>query len=358
VRVIVVVRPDADTRPGGDVVQARAIARFLRSRGAEVSEQVTGRMDLRRTDVAVLLNLTLTDQAAAQSRVARRRGVPYVLFPVFWDLTGLPDAPTAQRVLPVGSRRRELGQRVRGAVSRGRAGVPELLDASLLRRDRDVRRRVAEAAAFVHPNSAAELEHLRGYLRTDGATWTPIRNGVWRSELDAVAGLSLPRTSDIVSVGAISPRKSTLTLVRAARRLSQRVLVVGQRPHPRDAYARRVLAEAPANVEFAGGLPHRDVLRLIATARAHVLASHVETPGLATMEALGLGTPAVASDTAVVREYFGELPRYAVPGQVDSLVQAVEAASADVPDEAGATSLRQRYDWSTVLEPLAAELSL
>lgn len=356
-RIVLVLRPDADARPGGDVVQGRAIGRYLRQCGAHVEEQRTVTPQLGGADVAVLLNLTLTAQVHAQASACRRKGVPYVLFPVFWDLSSLPDAPTAQRLLPVGSRRREAAQRLRGVPPCTAARA--LTGGSLLRRDRDVRARVVDGAAQVHPNSVAEAEHLAEYLRCQGPVpWTVARNGLWREELDVVATAG-PRALPLVSVGAISPRKNTLSLVRAARAARVPIDVVGARPRAGDAYAQRVLAEAPAWVRFVGPLPRDQVLQRLAGTQGHVLPSFVETPGLATMEALALGTPAVAAATPVVQEYFGAAPRYVEPGDVDALASALASIADDPPASPEEQDRRRRiWDWSTALAPLALGLGL
>ena len=164
--------------------------------------------------------------------------------------------------------------------------------------------------------------------------------------------LSMPRADVVLSVGAISPRKNTLGLVRAARELPWRVEVVGQRPHPRDAYARRVLEEAPENVVFIGPLPREQVLRRLGQARVHVQPGFVETPGLASLEAAALGTPVVVADTSPVREYFLDDACYADPHSVPSLLAALRGAWDRPPNRELAERVRRCYDWPVALAPL------
>ena len=164
-RIALLLRPDADTRPGGDVVQARAVARHLRDTGADVRELTGWSPDLAGCDLAVVMNLTVPEQAWLHSVACRRAGVRYLLLPVFWDLAAaIPheQAPTGSGLLPVGSRRRGAAQRLRLAAADPAvlrtAGVR--LPGYLAARSRGLVAEVVREAASVLPNSIAERDHL------------------------------------------------------------------------------------------------------------------------------------------------------------------------------------------------------
>jgi glycosyltransferase involved in cell wall biosynthesis len=361
VKVALLLRPDADARPGGDIVQARAVRRYLSEQGAQVVELQGWQPRLSGVDVAVVMNLTVPEQAWLHASACRRAGVPYVLLPVFWDLaTAIPNdqTPTASSLLPMGSRRRHVAQRLRlvvagpEALRAGGTRLPRYLVAA----GRSLVRDVVDEAAAVLTNSAAERDHLAAYLdlATD-SRWGVAHNGLWVEELPPLEQASRePREDLVLSVGAISPRKNTLGLVRAARELPWRFEIVGQRPHARDAYAHRVLAEAPANVHFVGPLPRDEVLRRLMRARVHVQPGFVETPGLASLEAAALGTSIVVSDTPPVVEYFLDEAAYADPHSVPSLVAALRTAWERAPDKALGERVRRCYDWPVALAPLGA----
>jgi glycosyltransferase involved in cell wall biosynthesis len=361
VRIALLLRPDADARLGGDVVQAHAVARYLREHGAVVDELTGWRPPLDGYDVAVVMNLTVPEQAWLHAAACRRAGVPYVLLPVFWDLARViphEQAPTGSRLLPMGSRRRGTAQRLRlaatspAALRTAGAGLPGYLVA----RSSGLVAEIVRRAAAVLPNSAAERDHLAEHVGcTPGPHWAVAHNGLWADELPPLEeALQTPRKDVVLSVGAISPRKNTLGLVRAARELPWPVEVIGQPPHARDGYARRVLEEAPDNVHFVGLLPRDEVLRRLTRARLHVQPGFVETPGLASLEAAALGTPVVVSDTAPVREYFLEDASYADPHSVPSLIAALRAAWERPPDRDLAERVRRCYDWRVALAPLPA----
>lgn len=360
-RVALLLRPDADQRPGGDVVQARAIARYLRGRGADVQEVKGWRPSLAGFDLGIVMNLTVPEQAWLHATACRRHGLPYLLLPVFWDLAAAvphQQRPTADRMLPVGSWRRGAAQRLRLAA----AAPGHVLETAgrhlpryLAAHDRELVRRVVAGALVVCPNSASELTHLADHVgATPDERWRIVHNGLWVDELpplDEVAGS--PRDDVLLSVGAVSPRKNTLGLVRAARQLDVQVVLIGQHPRAADAYATRVLAEAPDNVRFTGLLPRAEVLVRLSRARAHVQPGFVETPGLASLEALALATPVVVSDTGPVREYFAEDACYANPHDVDSLAAALLRALEAGPQPGPAARIRREFDWEVALAPIA-----
>ena len=95
VRVGIVVRDARDNAAGGDLVQARAIGKFLRGQGCQV-EFVTGhRFEPTGWDWAILFNAALLPGTLFAADQCRKRQVPYVLFPVFWDLRSI--IPKGQR---------------------------------------------------------------------------------------------------------------------------------------------------------------------------------------------------------------------------------------------------------------------
>jgi len=59
----------------------------------------------------------------------------------------------------------------------------------------------------------------------------------------------------------------------------------------------------------------------------HILPSHVETPGIANLEALAFGKPIVVGDCAPVREYFGNFANYCVSASLNSIKEALIATS-------------------------------
>ena len=121
----------------------------------------------------------------------------------------------------------------------------------------------------------------------------------------------------VLSVGRIEPRKNTLGLIQAARRLGLPLVVAGEAPPGFE----RLRGGMPAcrgrsNASGWGGSSIEDPLLASAYAAARVFAlpRWFETPGLAALEAALAGCSVVITPYGSTREYFGDLVEYARPG--------------------------------------------
>ena len=156
-------------------------------------------------------------------------------------------------------------------------------------------RQVVERASVVCPNSDAEASHLAHYLgvRPD-ERWVVVRNGIWQDEVSI--GVAWPdRAAEVLCLGGLSPRKNSLLLVEAARAAGIPLRIVGQAAKL-NGYARRVIAAAGARTVIEGFRPRGEVLNS-GSVRAHAQVGFVETPGLATLEAVAAGSSAVVATT-------------------------------------------------------------
>ena len=349
-----------DNAAGGDLVQARAIGKFLRGQGCQV-EFVTGhRFEPTGWDWAILFNAALLPGTALGADQCRSRQVPYVLFPVFWDLRSIIPKGQRQalsRLLPADSARRR-------AVSRAGFALREMSFAEvrsgakmLTAGNRQLVGQVVQGAAAVCPNSDAEAAHLARYLRASpDERWVVVRNGIWRDEIPS--GVAWPdRTDEVLCLGGLSPRKNSLVLVQAARESGIALRVVGQ-AEKLDSYVRAVMAAAGDNTVIEGFRPRTEVLKLVASVRAHAQVGFVETPGLATLEAVAAGCSAVVATSPVVEEYLPEGVWRVDPSSVASVASGLQSAAATPPDPAVAERVCSAYDWSVVLQPLAHVLGL
>ena len=91
----------------------------------------------------------------------------------------------------------------------------------------------------------------------------------------------------VLSVGRIEPRKNTLGLIQAIRRLGLPLVVIGEAPPGCEDYERECRRAGLGRVSWLGRLDHHDPLLASAYAAARVFAlpSWFETPGLAALEA-------------------------------------------------------------------------
>ncbi|MEP6852372.1 MAG: glycosyltransferase family 4 protein [bacterium] len=138
-------------------------------------------------------------------------------------------------------------------------------------------------------------------------------------EVRAALGLRA-RTRLVVCVGRLHPQKGHDTLIAAATRWPDALVVIAGDGPLAEALAADIAARhAPVRL-----LGRRDnVADLFAAADVVVLASRWEARPLAVQEAMQLGRPVVATDVGGVRGLVGDGAVIVAPGDVDALATAV-----------------------------------
>lgn len=354
VDVAVIIRGDAMSRLGGDVVQAQAITDFLRKIGLTVQLMAVAEPCDVRARLAILFNLTTPYETWLQARALRHQGVPYLLFPVYWNLSAaIPLALQryGQQQARWPHHLRSLKQLL-GFILAQRSPWRFLCDTpTLLQGGREVMRMIVKHSVAVLPNSQAETEHLAGVLNVmPDERWRVIRNGVTTSMLPS---LTTAVQDQVICIGNIGPRKNQLVLAHAAHQISVPVLIVGSVAPGHDDYMHAVRAAAPPNVQFLGELGWSEAMELLGRSVCHCQPSFIETPGLATLEAAAMGCAVVVSDRPSVREYVEGIAEFCEPEDPASVVAAIEAARHRRMDRnAAAAAARTRFDWMQALSPL------
>lgn len=108
--VLMHVRPDWREHPGGDVVQARRWAYWLRRRGLQVTVSDSAVPDLRGIDLVHCHNLSRAYVLWPTVAACRSAGVPVALTPLYWPVEefekhGRPGlAGATSRLLPASLR--------------------------------------------------------------------------------------------------------------------------------------------------------------------------------------------------------------------------------------------------------------
>ncbi|MGR3792493.1 glycosyltransferase family 4 protein [Vannielia sp. SX4] len=125
-------------------------------------------------------------------------------------------------------------------------------------------------------------------------------------------------TPYFLTTGTIEPRKNHALLLDAWEKLADMpgktpaLFIIGSRGWNNEAVFARLdaLRETGAPIHELPGLSDGAVAALTAGACAALFPSHAEGFGLPPAEALALGTPALANNLPVYREFLGELPVY------------------------------------------------
>lgn len=189
------------------------------------------------------------------------------------------------------------------------------------RRIETVAAAIAQTGGAAIVNSAATGRALQPWL----APGTPVHVALLGTE--ALPHAAPEPAADgrpyFVCLGTIEPRKNHLLLLHLWRHLAEtlpanevpRLVVIGRRGWENEQIV-DMLERCPAlvgHVEELGGCPDARLSALLRGARALVMPSFAEGYGMPVAEALSVGTPAICSDLAALREVGGDVPDYLDP---------------------------------------------
>lgn len=161
-------------------------------------------------------------------------------------------------------------------------------------------------------------------------------------------------TDFVLCVARFEPRKNQIGLIRALRGTRIPIVFIG-RPDTvlHRAYYEECIRNADRSTIFIDDLEHESPLlaSAYAAARAVVLPSDLEFPGLAGLEGGLAGANVAVTRVGGTVEYFGQHANYLEPRSIDSIRQAVTAAyHAPRPNRALQSHIVQHYLWPTVIQ--------
>ncbi len=335
-RILLIVRPSAGERSGGDLTQARFTQRGLEAAGVAADLVAALEPDARGYDLAHVFGVFDPEICAVQVAACRRAGIPVALSPIWWDLYEFFARSRACERILAGS-----GRHVEAKLARLR----QTPTAKLFRRGemRKYADRIAAQTLLMRqadvllPNSAIEAHYYLHQLRLHDRPMVVVHNPV-----DVPEPANPPEARrGVVCVARIGQKKNQAMLLYALRDLDVDVtLIGGSHDRPYLDLCRRWMTP---RVRVLGNLAHDEALRAIAGAAVHILPSWAETPGIANLEAAAAGARIAVSNNGTECEYFGELAEYVDPETPATMRTAVErllSLPPRVPDDALAMRLR------------------
>jgi len=177
-----------------------------------------------------------------------------------------------------------------------------------------------------------------------------------RAAAKAELGISGPL---LITVGALIPRKNQMLSIAVAERIPDATLIlVGDGPD-RPALERAIAARGlSGRVRLLGNRPHDEIARLLAAADVMLLASHSEGLANVWVEALACGTPVVIADAGGAREVVDrpEAGRI-VAAEPEAMAAAVRAILSGPPAQEAVRAAADRFSWETNSDALFAHLS-
>ena len=329
-KALLVVRPDAPVKPGGDLIHAERAAATIRALGVEADLVATDAPDSSGYDVAHVFGIFEPTMARRQIDAIRARGTPLVLSPIWLDLRAFfATAPHLERAL-AGRTAADVERRL-ARLRRIESRLP--WEGSIARNaDRRLaaQRELVLAADVLLPASEVEAYLYGERLRASRAPFVVAPLGV---DDEAFAVEHAPVRSGVLCAARVEPKKNQAALLYALRDVDVVVTIVGNAHDP--GYLALCRRWATNRTRFIGHAPHGDVVRMMAHAAVHVHPSWLESPGLSSLEAAAAGARIVSGDRGCEREYFGSDVDYADPADPATIRSAVLRALERGPRERG-----------------------
>ncbi len=162
----------------------------------------------------------------------------------------------------------------------------------------------------------------------------------------------MPYTDYILCVGRIEARKNQLSIIEAVKQVRKnlnrdiKLVFVGVKSELKHhTYIKYFEQEVLENswIHYLGYIPYSQMPAIYKFAKVCVSASWFETTGLTSLEAIFLGTNAVAAG-ARAYEYLGTSVSYCDPGDVKSIADAICAEYLKPRPQVSSTMLNT-YTW-------------
>jgi glycosyltransferase involved in cell wall biosynthesis len=318
ISVLVLSRASLFDVPGGDTIQVIETCNHLRKLGVLVDVKLASeQIDYSRYDLIHFFNIIRPGDILLH---IRKSNLPFVVSTIFVDYSATDRISRGIlfRMISafLGSDRVEYLKAIaRWLINGEKINSLEYL---LLGHARSIRRIIRQASVLL-PNSQNEYKRLTGRYGID-QRYMVVPNAVNQSVFEFSNSFA---RSGVLCVATIEPRKNQLALIRAMTNLPFSLTIVGSYSPNNKAYYEQCKMEAGQNIVFLGQLEQKNLFRLYAQNKVHVLPSWFETTGLSSLEAAACGCNVVITRNGDTEDYFGNHAFYCAPDSISSIRQAI-----------------------------------
>ncbi len=282
----------------GDTIQVVKTKEYLVRRGVQAEIDTASDVDLAQYQLVHLFNLIPVAETYQYFQNAKAQQKKIVLSPIYWN---------PQEFL-------ELEEQAEYFRSWYQSTMP-------------LREEILRGVELILPNSWLELAELeKDFKKLPPAVIVPTAAERFFASASPERFVAKYHCRDfILSVGRICRRKNQLQLIRAVRETPYQLVLIGP-VNDLDYYQEcRRLARA-GQVLFLETMTPLELASAYAAAKVHALVSWYDTPGLVSLEAALAGCRIVTTEKGSPREYFDELVDYCEPGDVESILKALQRA--------------------------------
>lgn len=310
-KILFQIRPDYLQLTGGDTIQFLKTKHYLEQLGIDVDISTELKPNLVDYQLVHVFNTTLIDSTYGQCLNAIAQDKPLILSPIYWN----QDEYFVKGMMY----HRSFSERIWLRAKWGLKGLLEF-------RKKAKQRKVLSSAKLLLPNGEGEMD----LIRRDHKVKTPYAvvpnaiepefstgNATWFRDQYHLHDF-------LLCVARFEPRKNQLGLIRALKGTGIKLVLVGNISS--EPYFMECQKAADQSVVFVDHVEHSLLSSVYFAAKAHVLPSWYETPGLSNLEAALCGCNIVSTNRGTGREYFGEHAWYCDPEDLDSIKHSCIAA--------------------------------
>lgn len=355
-RVLMQIRDNYLTGPGGDTIQFLKTKEYLEKIGVEAYISTDLEPDLSQYDLVHLFNLTRIQETYVQAKNAKRQGKKIALSTIYWPYDEINDSgftgirQLIYKLLP--NDRIENVKALYKYIFRGERnkGCRTLIFGTYSK----MQKWVVENSDICLPNAAKEMEKINEYLHAK-KEYVVVPNAIDLAGVKAALEYKGHEYDDysgyIICVARISRRKNQMLLVDAVKGTNYKVLFVGKSsPGEMDYYEQfmEAIKENP-NIKYIESVQNSELYKLYKVCKVSVLPSWFETPGLVSLEAGAMGCNIVITDKGTTRDYFGDMAYY-FELNVDSLREQIDKAFIDESNPDLQQKILSEYTWEKTAE--------
>lgn len=357
-KVLMQIRPDYETKSGGDSVQMLKTKAELENLGIEVDVSTELAPDLSSYQIVHLFNLTRIQETYFQAKNAQRQGKPIALSTIYWPLDVLNARGNRSmksllgRVLSA-DQFEKIKAIAKFFVRKERSEASRYL---IKHNFSDMQREAVEMSTVCLPNAETEIIKLNEALRIKVTNYVVVPNAVDYSAAANAAANPSGQYSEfkdfLICVGRIEPRKNQLNLLKAIEGSNYKLLLVGKCAAGQGRYYKKVMREVRRNphIKYMENIDNVKLYHIYKQCKVSVQPSWFETPGLASLEAASMGCSIVVSVDGTTCDYFGDYALYCDPSSPESIREAIDAAYIAKPGDELANRVLGAFTWKKAAE--------
>ena len=344
-KILMLNREDALSRPGGDTVQMLCTVKYLQRLGYQVDFHFGPPPFSLDYDLFHIFNLQTIETTLKQVDFIAQRKKRVALSSIWFDFNfdkrnwRHTFKYTQNKIVQLCSK-----------ISPGMGW--QIYHVGKIFQNLDFSRKAKEVISKVDlilPNSFFELETISRYFKVN-CECAVIPNGIDPEEFAEISiPINFPSNLEafVLEVGTISPGKNQLKLLEAIPPEIPLVFCGPMYLDPNSRYSQSFLAaiQSRANTYYLGELSQAQLAFLYQKAKVHALPSTRETPGLVNLEAAFFGANIATTIIGSAREYFGELAEYCDPYDTESIQKAVLRAYEKPRTEELKKRVMENFTW-------------